>query len=183
MQYTADYTRKTLLAALIDVLRGSSQFRSPRVRHGLLSGQYVIPQELYVDGIKPRGPLASLISFNALPVRDAAEGKLDGLYDPAGAAFPADVYYGQKLSVRLLLHGFGEEGSHHRQVNVRKASGTTLTRAELAKRIAKEVKRFMEGNGFRALGKMGIELGKVVLLDVLHVSQGSLKPVIGVLRD
>ncbi|EIW62819.1 uncharacterized protein TRAVEDRAFT_43140 [Trametes versicolor FP-101664 SS1] len=122
------------------------------------------------------------LGFYGFNLQSAFQEDVQGLVDPNGQAF--QVQLKQKMTVIFLFPGWER---YSRQVHVHTANKTSHTRGKLANVIAKEMVQFMaatskEGRPLRSQEGKIVELQDLVLVDISHVSQGSLQPTIGVIR-
>ncbi|KAI0738009.1 hypothetical protein C8Q80DRAFT_1209730 [Daedaleopsis nitida] len=96
-------------------------------------------------------------------------------------AFPPTVRLCQKLSVRIAVTG---HEPYCRQVTVLRTRGERPTRVHLAVIVAREVQRFLdrEKRNQRPLTfcHQELKLDHLFLLEIRHVSRGSIQPVLGV---
>ncbi|KAL1945950.1 hypothetical protein VTO73DRAFT_1952 [Trametes versicolor] len=141
----------------------------------------ILPQTLYEGGLRA-ARLHPVIQFYGFNLQSAFQEDVQGLVDPNGQAF--QVQLKQKMTVIFLFPGWER---YSRQVHVHTANKTSHTRGKLANVIAKEMVQFMaatskEGRPLRSQEGKIVELQDLVLVDICHVSQGSLQPTIGVIR-
>ncbi|TBU47470.1 hypothetical protein BD309DRAFT_951835 [Dichomitus squalens] len=73
------------------------------------------------------------------------------------------------------------------QATILRANNARPTMGQLAIVIAREVNRFLEhermiGNPLKYLSDRELSLADIVLIEIHHVTRGSLQPILGVLR-
>ncbi|KAI1796784.1 hypothetical protein LXA43DRAFT_575462 [Ganoderma leucocontextum] len=144
----------------------------------------LLEQSPYQGGIVAVAQLAPPLVFGGLRLGSTLRDDMRGLPDHERPAFPDFVKLSQKMSVRIHVRDrlpFEHQATLLRRNNV----GPTMGR--LAMIIAREVNRFMDRE--RAIRNPLTHLGRelnvddLVLVEVRHVSRGSIQPVLGVLRQ
>ncbi|PIL27733.1 hypothetical protein GSI_10886 [Ganoderma sinense ZZ0214-1] len=122
--------------------------------------------------------------YHGFSLSNAYKREYRDLSDADFPAWPASIPVAAKLAIVFCFPG---SPRYHRQVHIRRTDSGVLTRGKLATIVAREVQRFL-GQVRRAgnqdpLGRCGVHLAleNFVLVDVQHVSKGSLQPTIGII--
>ncbi|KAI0743976.1 hypothetical protein C8Q80DRAFT_1122305 [Daedaleopsis nitida] len=120
------------------------------------------------------------ISFGALNMHEALEDDCASLEDRMRPAWAKELRTATKLSIVFSFDGHPTPYTH--QVHILRAGGEPPERARLAGVVARELQRFMAENPDQPLRAHGRSVGfeELLLVEVEHVSKGSLQPTIGV---
>ncbi|TFK89319.1 hypothetical protein K466DRAFT_597906 [Polyporus arcularius HHB13444] len=143
-------------------------------------------QSLYDRGLTSEAFRLPEMLFHGFGLGDALRNDFHRLADHDRGAWPANPTFEvpQKLAIVFCFPGYKK---HSRQVNVlRHVRGGTLpqTRSKLAHIIAEEMHTFLtrsrQSGQPLVHGNRELDVDDLVLLDIQHISKGSLQPTIGV---
>ncbi|KAI9064262.1 hypothetical protein FKP32DRAFT_1685624 [Trametes sanguinea] len=152
----------------------------------------VLPQRDYIAK-RQFQPRASVIFRTAnepfIRLADALAGNIAGLLGRDEPVF-SQAHLTQKQSLRLEIVG---SRSYERQINVRSPAhgSSSITKGRLAEKIARELFEYLARyqvtplvvSSSITLGQGTRDFGKLVLLELRHVSKSSWQPILGVLRS
>ncbi|OSD01677.1 hypothetical protein PYCCODRAFT_1369048 [Trametes coccinea BRFM310] len=151
----------------------------------------VLPQHDYVAK-RQFQPRPSIVFRTAtepfIRLADALAGNIAGLLGRDEAVF-SQAHLTQKQSLRLEIVG---SRSYERQINVRSPAhgSSSITKGRLAEKIARELFEYFARYQVAPLVSSNVSLrqgtrdfGKLVLLELRHVSKSSWQPILGVLRS
>ncbi|KAI0745307.1 hypothetical protein C8Q76DRAFT_789708 [Earliella scabrosa] len=154
--------------------------------HNVSGGNMVLLQQNRYDRgqLIPEECRIPSIHYGGHSLGEALNGDTRNLANPGGLTWPASCKTPQKLAIALCFVGYTV---HTHQVTLLRTCGIPPLREKLAHVIAVEVQHFL--NKARDVDQRPLcfhgrplTLDDLVLLDVVHVSKGTLQPVIAVVN-
>ncbi|TBU44646.1 hypothetical protein BD309DRAFT_777760 [Dichomitus squalens] len=141
----------------------------------------IIDQTPYRNGKVPTG-VDAIVQFDDVPMLFAEKGDVS---ESTSDAFTGELASKQKVSIRFGFPKYGVCGYQEKQHNIRSANGVGFSRGKVAALVAREVRLLLDKmqshNCPLSFEGKPVAFEDLVLVDVRHVSPGSIQPTIAVL--